>query len=376
MIRKIIGTIYYHRLWFKRLISNFRYVKGQLIFMKSHLILTLVFLSIQFCMAQKSARLDSLYSSIEYEQAIELGREMLVNVPTDPTVNHILGRALADTKKYSEAKPYLLQSADSESPEWMQAWSYAYLGICEYISDNKVDSKVYLEKTLALNATKNSNKFAQNHLNWFQMTEYFEDWQVVEKEHIRFYFQPNHGIENLNEYCDTRENAYQINNQFFEAEPYKKIDYFVWSKPKDAIKIVGKNLGFADSDLCKINSSINQTIGHEMTHILCDFGMKPTNRNRLINEGVAVAFDLSHSDKMKAAIRTNTENLGIKDIYERAEELPEAYIYPVGGAFIEYLLKNFGDEKLKSLLRDQSWNHLIELYGTEVLAEFDKKIKS
>ena len=180
----------------------------------------------------------------------------------------------------------------------------------------------------------------------------------------------------MNEYCDTRENAYQINNQFFEAEPYKKIDYFVWSKPKDAINIVGKNLGFADSDLCKINLSINQTIGHEMTHILCDFGMKPTNRNRLINEGVAVAFDLSHSDKMKAAIRTNTENLGIKDINERAEELPEAYIYPVGGAFIEYLLKNFGDEKLKSLLRDQSWNHLIELYGTEVLAEFDKKIKS
>ncbi|MEZ5049455.1 MAG: hypothetical protein R2766_07380 [Saprospiraceae bacterium] len=64
--------------------------------MKSHLILTLVFLSIQFCMAQKSARLDSLYSSIEYDEAIELGRN--ARPTSDPTVNHILGRALAVTK--------------------------------------------------------------------------------------------------------------------------------------------------------------------------------------------------------------------------------------------------------------------------------------
>ena len=119
----------------------------------------------------------------------------------------------------------------------MKSWSYAYLGVCYYATNNYEASKKNLLESISMDATKHSTNFAKKRLGWFQMTEYFDDWKVVETSNIRFHFQPGHKIQGLKTYCEAREAALAKNNEFFEAALYKKIDFFVWSKQKSLYKI-------------------------------------------------------------------------------------------------------------------------------------------
>ena len=324
--------------------------------------------------SQESKNIESYYQNGELEKTISNGKNFLSKDSTNLIVNHLVGRALTDKKKFDKAKKYLSNSITSESPKWMNSWSYGYLGTCNYMTDNFEAAKKNLTKAIELNATVNSTKFAKKRLKWFQMGQYFDEWEKIETSNIRFHFQPNHGIEDLKEYCRLRQRAYKTNNKFFKASPYKKIDFYVWSKPKEGEKIMGKPIGFANSDLCIINSRIEQTKGHEITHILSDHGITPKRKNRLINEGVAVAFDLTNRNRIKMAKSANTENLGIKELMENVKDYPESIVYPIGGALIEYL-RNEGNEKgLKSLIQNQSWENLIEIYGEEKIEEFEEKI--
>ena len=323
---------------------------------------------------QDSNNIEIFYQNGNLEKTIESGKELLINDSTNLMVNHLVGRALVDQKKFEEAKKYLSNSIHKNSPNWMNAWSYGYLGTCNYLTDDLEKSKENLTKAIELNATKNSTKFANKRLKWFQLGEYFDEWEIIEKSNIRFHIQPNHGIEDIIDYCELRQKAYEINNNFFKAQPYKKIDFYVWSKPEEGKKIMGKPIGFANSDLCIINSRIEQTKGHEITHIISDHGIKPKKKNRLINEGVAVAFDLTNRDRLEMAKSANDEKLGLKVLMENAKDYPESVVYPIGGALIEFLRNEGSEENLKSLIQNQTWENLIEIYGDGRIEKFDKLI--
>jgi tetratricopeptide (TPR) repeat protein len=338
----------------------------------------IIFLLIGFtCCGQDNQELkniESFYHNGDLEKTIEKGKELLKKDSTDLMVNYLLGRALADRKKFEEAKKYLSNSIREESPDWMKSWSYGYLGTCNYMTDNFEKAKTNLTNAIELNATKNSTKFANERLKWFQMGKYFDEWEIIETSNIRFHIQPNHEIEDLKEYCELRQKAYETNNNFFKALPYKKIDFYVWSKPKEGEIIMGKPIGFANSDLCIINSRIEQTKGHEITHIISDHGIKPKKKNQLINEGVAVAFDMTNRNRIAMAKSANVEKLGVKELMEKAKAYPESTLYPIGGALIEFLRNDGNEESLKSLIQNQTWENLIEIYGENKIEEFEKLI--
>jgi tetratricopeptide (TPR) repeat protein len=324
--------------------------------------------------AQSMEELKVLFQKGEMAELVEMGSLLLEEHPDDLTINHLMGRALTDLGEWRQAIDYLHQSTGKEAADWMQSWSHAYLGVCYFSTDEYVTAKQHLKTAVALNATKNSTRFAEKMLRQYQMTGYFEDWLMVETPHIRFHLQPGHGLKDVEAYCQSREAAYQEVNQFFEAKPYKQIDYFIWSKPKKAKQIVGRSLGFARSGPCIINSAIRQSRGHEITHILSDHSIEPVVKNRLINEGVAVAFDLSNRDRMKLAREANVDKLGIQELMDRSGELPESVVYPIGGAFIEFLLDKKGGDTLKQLLKEQTFERLLELYGEELIQAFEKNL--
>lgn len=338
------------------------------------LISFLIFLFSMALQGQNLDRLQSHYQNGRLEQVVEQGIRILEDDPEALVASHLTGRALVDLKRYAEAKAYLEKTSVDPAPAWMQAWSYGYLGVSHFFTDDAQKAKACLQEAVRMNVTANATAFAEKRLTLFQLSPYFDDWEVVETEHIRFHLQPDHGIEKVENYIAVREEAHQRINTFFRAQPIKKVDFFVWSKPEEGKSIIGRNIGFARSSLCLINSRVDQTRGHELTHILSDVGLRPEQKNRLINEGLAVAFDQTKRDRMALARSANVDAVGIEQLMKNADQYPEAVIYPIGGAFIEFLMAQEDEDTLKDLIRDQSWDQLLKLYGKEVIREFEAKI--
>lgn len=323
---------------------------------------------------QDAAEIELLFKNEAYEEVVEKGLQILETNTDDLTVCHLVGRALTELKKFEEAKPLLKKTITQSAPDWMKSWSFGYLGICNFATGDFKESKSNFEKAIKLNATKNSTKFAEKRLKLIQMTEYSKDWEVIETENIKFHIQPDHQIGDLTNFCSEREVAFKENNVFFKAVLYKKIDFFVWSNPEEGKKVLGEEIGFANSDFCIIHSRINQTKGHEITHILCDYGIKPNKKNRLINEGVAVAFDLTNRNRVELAKSANQENIVLKDLMREPYKFPESVVYPIGGALIEYLMENKEKDLIIKLLKEQTYEVLIETYGIEIIEAFEQKI--
>ena len=301
-------------------------------------------------------------------------RKLLKSYPENLIAKHLLGRALADLSKYNEAIPILEEVVEvKNAPLWMKSWTHGYLGVCYYRLDRYGKSRMSLWLGIA-GSTKNSNNFIRRRLQRFQMTDYFNDWELIETAHIRFHIQPDHKIDDIDAFCRSREYAYIQNNIFFEATPYKKIDFYVWSKPEESMNEIGRRLGFANAELCIVNSRIDQTRGHEITHILIDYGRSPVKKNRLINEGVAVAFDLTNRDRMALAKQSNQENYKVEDLMKSPEDIPESILYPIGGALLEFLKERGNEAQLKAIIKNQTWDNLIDIYSEEIISEFDEMI--
>ena len=325
---------------------------------------------------QDISEIERLFQEGDFGKVVEKGSLILEANGEDLTVCHLVGRAMAELKDFKRAKPLLEKTTTGSVPNWMKSWSFGYLGICNYAMGDIENAINNLEKASKLNATKNSTKFAEKRLKLIRLIEYTKDWAVVETDNIIFHIQPNDQIGDINNYCLARENAFKENNAFFKANLYKKIDFYIWSNPGLGKKVLGEEIGFANSDLCIINSKINQTKGHEITHILCDYGIKPNKNNRLINEGVAVAFDLTNRNRLELAKSVNQENLSIKQLMEEPSKFPDDVVYPIGGAFIEYLMGKKDKELIKNLMKEQTYSMIIETYSTAIIEEFEEKIKN
>jgi len=114
-------------------------------------------------------------------------------------------------------------------------------------------------------------------------------------------------------------------------------------------------LGLANSDLCIINSRNNQTKGHEIAHILVTFGIYPTKKTRLINEGIATYFDQTSRDRYTIAKESiSGKNVNVIDLWENTKNYPDNYNYTIGPALITYLFENGTEEQMKKLLKKQT----------------------
>lgn len=322
---------------------------------------------------QNSQDLSALFQSRNYDKVIEIGKQIIEKQPNNFEAYHLIGRSLVEKNNFEEAIPYLEKSKMIEAPKWMQSWSFVSLGVCHYYLDDTEKARTHLIAAIGQAGTSNSVKSANSYLVEFQLHDYFGGWKMVETENIRFHFQQ--GITNGMLFSEAKTKALKINNQFFGATLPKKIDYYVWSKPSESKVIVGKDIGFAVPKLCIINSRENQSDGHEITHILSHHAFKPIKKNHLINEGVAVAFDLSGKDRMKEAKKVFTKKMTIKSLMKNSLEYPENICYPIAGAFIQFLRSKKGDETLKVLIKEQTWENLVVLYGEGIIAEFEEMMR-
>ncbi len=112
-----------------------------------------------------------------------------------------------------------------------------------------------------------------------------------------------------------------------------------------------------------------------MTHTLSrtgSWGTTPINVKSFINEGVAVAFSLYDYDRYNVARKSITgKNIhSVLDLWNDNNADAEI-LYPVGGAFVTYLYKNSTASQFKSIIKNQTVENAIKIYGNE---QFNKMI--
>lgn len=209
-------------------------------------------------------------------------------------------------------------------------------------------------------------------------------WTTLERNNIVYYFQGTDEWSNkdIGDYADRHENAYDKINEVFKAQLPRKLRFFIWNDTALARQKLNRTLGFAQPDQCICNVRPNQTLGHEMTHILAywGWGTTPLFYSRFVNEGIAVAFDQSGGDRIEGA-RSAVTGKGIsttRDVWEAGNSYSEAVLYPLAGAFMEYLYKQNIPDKFGALIKNQTVENADSIYGKaqmdKIIADFDQQV--
>lgn len=208
-------------------------------------------------------------------------------------------------------------------------------------------------------------------------------WGVVRSNHIDYYFQTaDNWTDEVGGYVNDHENAYGQLDAIFQAQLPQKLRFYIWTDTALARRTLHEGLGFAIPYVCVVNVRPEQTVGHEMTHVLSYWagGITPTYVTRFINEGVAVAFDLSSGSKIdqaKSAIKGQNIK-SVLDLWTGGNQASESVLYPVAGAFMEYMYKQNQPGKFDSLIKYQTIASAQTIYGNDqfdkLIADFNKQL--
>ena len=346
--------------------------------MRSILVVIILLLSLNIQAQHKD--LKKLYSKGKFEQVIDKGMFKLNESPDDAVLNMLIGRANVALQNYKIAIPFLKKAYHSERADLsVKSWSLAELGTVYYqIGETKLGVES-LKKAIEMKSDRSCRHFANNQLIKFQENDFFQKWTIKESEHIRFHFQDKSVIENLDAYMNKHEGAYQNMNKFFKTNLSKKIDFFVWKDREEAYDLLEKPLSVVDSKRKIINVWYKQTKGHEVCEVLCDVAIKPVKKTKLINEGIGLYFDQFSQNIMDEARKVCPKGeFHLIELWESPTHYDRDLSYPIGAAFIEFLIRKEGKVKIKALLKNQTIESAKEIYPdfAELVKVFEAMLKA
>jgi len=208
----------------------------------------------------------------------------------------------------------------------------------------------------------------------------FVGWSLVETPHFRLQFPPNPHVDSKG-FADQMERAYGELQRILGGAPSGRINFYVWNTSAEAEAVLGRPLGFARPDLMLVHAAADQTRGHELTHLFVHHVFRPEATVRFIEEGIAVALDMSNRDRIGMARQAVKEGGLQRPIITRlwtsGGALDEHVVYPIAGAFIDYLARKGGRERLFALLKNQTVERARTIYGGDfdrLVAEFETQL--
>jgi tetratricopeptide (TPR) repeat protein len=330
----------------------------------NRILVTLLLIIFHLSSMSQNKELKKLFSKGKYDQVIEKAQSMLQENATDPDLNSILGRAFTDSRQFTKAISYLENSIATEKvSSEIKAVSKVYLAKCYFIIGDEKKAVTLLKECQNDSESKETTKYAHKYLGLFQTGIYYKAWEVVESDHIRFHFQDKKKLEDADKYMDRINLNFTRITETLNAEPSKKIDLFVWSDRNEAFRKFDRALGFSNSDLCTVNVLYNQPNDFELCHMLCQLAVQSKFKTMLISEGLGVYFDQMDQNLLKLArLKVPKNKFSLLQLWEEPTKYERDLSYPVGAAFIEFLINKGGRENLKAFLTIQTIKHAKEVY--------------
>lgn len=303
---------------------------------------------------------------IEQEQIIETTLNLLKDDPDNAKYNLILGAIYTDTFQFKKAIPYLkkisLNNVNNEEKLLFKAETLRYLGSCYYYLGNYTQSKAHLVESIELNAREDLTDKSLDLMELYGFNELFENGPIIESEHFIFHFQHSTKVQNMESYVQKREEAFRKINQFFKSKIPTKMNYYIYNSN---VNIFSIPIGFAMRKQGIIHALYNQSVGHEMTHVISYYYDKFIKKAGLIEEGMAVHFNQTNQNKMQLAKNRFKQNgikhISIIELWNNWTENP--LTYSIAGAFVKYLIDHEGEEKFKLIIANQSYQNAKYVYG-------------
>ncbi|MFA9370595.1 MAG: tetratricopeptide repeat protein [Labilibaculum antarcticum] len=330
----------------------------------NRILVTLLLIIFHLSSMSQNKELKKLFSKGKYDQVIDKAQVLLQVNATDPDLNSILGRAFTDSKQFTKAIPYLEKSiaSDTGSNE-IKAVSKAYLAKCYFINSEEQRAVAMLKECQNDSESKEATKYAHKYLGLFQTGIYYKAWEMIETDNLRFYFQDKKKLKNAEEYMERINLNFKRITKTLNVEPTKKVDFFVWSDRNEAFRKFDRPLGFSNSDLCIVNVWQNQTRDYELCHMLSQLALQSKFKTMLISEGLGVYFDQMDKNLLKLArLEVPKDKFSLLKLWEEPTKYERDLSYPVGAAFIEFLINKGGRENLKDFLTMQTIKHAKEVY--------------
>jgi hypothetical protein len=145
------------------------------------------------------------------------------------------------------------------------------------------------------------------------------------------------------------------------------VDLFVWDSDREAHGAGLPRVHFARPAVGLSHLTWDQTVGHEIAHVIAFRAVRPTTATPLVTEGVAVWLDGSAEDRVAEAAAAlagaGLARVDLRALWTDWRRLPEGVAYPVAGAVVEALVKAAGVAPLREVLRDQTLDGARRVYG-------------
>jgi len=188
---------------------------------------------------------------------------------------------------------------------------------------------------------------------------YFNSWNEHQTELIIFYLCPDLVLPN--NWLEQRENVYLKNAEKLRVKaPHTNFYVYPSLEFGKSINVVPAT-SFVQAK--EIHGHLNQSPGHELTHILLG-EINPTENlpaNGLWSEGVCVYLDGTKTNRHKHANSLNySEEILITPWQNWRNNLP-SNLYPLAGSMLQYLDEYFGWDLILEFLKKLEYNNDNEL---------------
>ena len=344
--------------------------------MKQNILLLFLFYSI-VTFSQKKEMAENFRKG-NYDKTIGIGKQILETEPNDFETILLIARAEDEKGNFKNAIPYLGRAKKLMTEAWQKSWTFLELAKNSFGTGKIEDAKSHYNEALKINGTANSEKELKKFGMLTGLDEFYENWKTKETKNLIFHYENTINEDDIEELTKTRQIAFEKINAFFSSRLPKKIDFFVWNLKEVYNPSLNENLGFSNPILCISHNRVNQTPGHEIAHNISFWKNNDNVRTRFINEGIGVCFDQHKNDKLKIAQETyKAIQIDIKEIWKNQSKLNDDILYPIAGAFINFLLE-YDKEKFLKLTENQTYENAIKIYGENIdnlIYDFIKKLK-
>jgi hypothetical protein len=283
------------------------------------------------------------------------------------------GRAHADLGDPHRALPHLERAvALAARRDAARGWAVAYVGKVRFALGDTAGARAALDDAARHAPTERLAAVlaADRRLFGFDSTTYAR-WRTVATPHLRLHVSPAAPILDLAAFAAVRESAAvriaaALADTAAAARP-KPIDLFVWDSEREAAEAGLPRVHFARPAVGLSHLTWDQTVGHEIAHLIAYRAVRPEVVAPLVTEGVAVWFDGSSDDRAtEAAVALAGAGLrgaDVRALWADWTRLPDGVAYPVAGAVVETLVRAGTRDQLRALLRTQTLDDARRIYG-------------
>jgi len=318
-----------------------------------------------FGYSQKKEMVEA-FRNDDLKKAIELAAKIISVDSIDIDANLMLLKAYNEKGDFPNALSYLKKCELLADKDWVKSW-VAIESIKTYFGLGNIDeAKKAFFQANEIKGTENSFKELKYIGLLFGFDKIYEDWKIRTSENIIFHFEETISLAEMDRIVSTRQKAFQEINIFYNSKLPKKIDFFVWNQKERHNEHLKTDLGFTKANYCVSHNRHDQSPGHEIAHNISFWKNFDNIRTKFINEGIGVYFDQQKNDKMYVARQTFRKNaVDVRAIWKNHETVADDVLYPIAGAFVEFLIK-YDKNKFLKLVENQTYDSAEKIYDGKI----------